>query len=98
MATTVTVMRVDLTLWGAASLKEKRSVLRPLLERSRRRFGVSAAEVEAQDDWGRAVLAFAAVSSSAQVGHATCQQVLRFIEGSADGAEVAGVETETLYL
>ena len=51
------------------SLKEKRSVLRPILEGCRRRFAVAAAEVDHQDLWQRAELGMAAVSSIA-LGHA----------------------------
>lgn len=41
----VGVLRLELTLHGAASLKEKRSRLRRILARCRNRFPVSAAEV-----------------------------------------------------
>ena len=58
---------VDLRLPEVHSLKEKRGVIRPIVEGARHRFGVAAAEVEAQDRWQRAGLGFAAVSSSA--GH-----------------------------
>ncbi len=60
---------VDLHLPAVHSLKEKRAVIKPIVEGARRRFAVAAAEVDAQDRWQRAGLGFAAVSSSAgQVG------------------------------
>jgi uncharacterized protein YlxP (DUF503 family) len=49
------------------SLKEKRAVIRPILDGWRRRFQVSSAEVGAQDSWQRADLAVAVVGAS--VGH-----------------------------
>jgi hypothetical protein len=58
------------------SLKEKRAVLRPILEGSRRRYAVAAAEVDHQDRWQRATLGMATVSGSA----AHAQQVLDAVE------------------
>jgi uncharacterized protein YlxP (DUF503 family) len=60
----VLAMQVDLRIPHSGSLKDKRQVVKGLLEGSRRRFGVSAAEVGAQDSWQRAILGFAVVASS----------------------------------
>jgi uncharacterized protein YlxP (DUF503 family) len=49
------------------SLKEKRAVVKPILEGARRRYQVAAAEVGAHDKWQRAVLGFATVGPDA--GH-----------------------------
>jgi len=70
---------VDLRLPEAHSLKDKRSVTKTLLEGSRRRFQVAAAEIDHQDEWQRAELGFTAISSSA--GHTTevIDQVERFV-------------------
>lgn len=65
----VGVLRAELTLGGSRSLKDKRRVIQSLLDRARREFRVAAAEVEAQESWGRAVLGFACVSSEG--GHAS---------------------------
>lgn len=62
----VAALRVDLRIGHARSLKDKRQVIRSMLDGARRRFGVSASEVGAQDSWQRAVLGFAVVASSAR--------------------------------
>lgn len=62
-------LSVDLHLARVHSLKEKRSVIRPILDGSRQRFAVAAAEVGHQDCWQRAELGIAAVAGTA--GHAT---------------------------
>jgi uncharacterized protein len=72
----VAALIVDVHLPEVHSLKEKRAVLRPILDGSRHRFSVAAAEVGHQDRWQRATLAMAVVSAS--VGHA--QQVLDQVE------------------
>ncbi len=69
-------LMLELHLPAVHSLKEKRAVLRPILEGARRRYAVAAAEVDHQDLWQRATLGLAAVSGSA--GHA--QEVLDAVE------------------
>ena len=65
----VLVYEVELHLGASHSLKDKRQVIKPILEGARRRFGVAAAETGFQDQWQRSRLGFAVVGSSA--GHAT---------------------------
>ncbi|MEO7836585.1 MAG: DUF503 domain-containing protein [Acidimicrobiales bacterium] len=45
-------------------MKEKRAVVRPILEGARHRYRVAAAEVGHQDQWQRATLAMAAVAAT----------------------------------
>lgn len=72
-------MILDVHLPGCRSLKEKRSVLRPILERLQRRFGVSVAEVDHQNLWQRAGLGVAAVSGSSGVLSRLLDDVERFV-------------------
>lgn len=67
MAVHALVLTVDVRLPASQSLKDKRAVLRSLLDGCRRRFVVAAAETDHQNTWQRAELAFSAVSGSA--GH-----------------------------
>ena len=83
-------MILDVRLPGCRSLKEKRSVLRPLLERLQRRFAVSVAEVDHQDLWQRAGLGVAAVSGSGTVLAQLLDDVERFVWAQPD-AEVIDV-------
>jgi uncharacterized protein YlxP (DUF503 family) len=57
------VCTVELVIPASNSLKDKRQVIRSLLDGVRRRFNVSAAEVDQLDVWRRATLGFAAVSN-----------------------------------
>jgi uncharacterized protein len=72
-------LRVELHLPQSRSLKEKRAVLRPILEGSRNRFGVAAAEVGKQDRWQAAELAMAAVSSTPRHVSEVLDSVERFV-------------------
>jgi uncharacterized protein YlxP (DUF503 family) len=93
----VAVGRIRLDLPGASSLKEKRKVIKPLVQRLRDRFGVSAAEVGHLDVWHSAVVAVAAVGAEASELDSLMHDVMRFASRNADavvvdfGVEVLGV-------
>jgi uncharacterized protein YlxP (DUF503 family) len=75
----VLAMEVELRIEGARSLKDKRQVVKHLVEGARHRFAVSAAEVDRQDVWQRAVLGFAVVTSSARLADEVMDDVDRFV-------------------
>ncbi|MCA9826545.1 MAG: DUF503 domain-containing protein [Dehalococcoidia bacterium] len=81
----------------AESLKEKRSIIRPLVERTRARFNASVAEVGANDDAGSAILAVAVVSNDARHADSQLQAILAAIEDWSHDAVLSGVETEILH-
>ena len=61
------------------SLKEKRAVIRPILDGARNRYRVASAEVGAHDVWQRAVLGVSTVGAT--VGHVEeiLDEVERFV-------------------
>lgn len=84
-------MEVDLRIVDAHSLKDKRQVVQSIVETTRRRFGISSAEVGAQDSWQRARLGFAVVASSARQAEHVLDDVDRFI-WRQPGVEVVSAE------
>jgi hypothetical protein len=75
----IAVLRVELHIPYAHSLKEKRMVLRRVKDRLQK-FNVAVAEVEHQDVWQRAGLGIVAVST-------TDQHVERELAAAADEIE-----------
>ena len=69
----------DLHIPGCQSLKERRSVLRPLLSDLARRFGVSVAETGHTDLWQRAEVGMAVVSGQPGQCRSLADDVDRFI-------------------
>lgn len=65
----------------AQSLKQKRSALRKVLERTKNRFTISVAETGLQDKWQLARLGFAIVSNDRSHVQSMIDKVLMFIEG-----------------
>ncbi|MBF0427659.1 MAG: DUF503 domain-containing protein [Magnetococcales bacterium] len=84
----VGVLEVHLELPGVHSLKEKRSVIKGLLEKIQHRFQVAAAEVEEMDRTDGAGLGFAAVGNEVGVLQSRLQKVVSFIDTSGQGVLV----------
>ena len=96
--TTVSVV-LTLHIPEARSLKDKRSVVRSLVERLRHRLNVTAAEVGLQDDRRRAQVGFAVVSGSASAARRVAEEALRFAERELIGrAEIVDVARDEQVL
>src|SRR5439155_26798047 len=87
----VGVLRLTLYIHGAASLKDKRQVLRKVVDRLRARFNVSVAEVGDNDVWQRAVIGIAAVAND----HSFVNEVLdKCARDAGNIAEIINREME----
>jgi uncharacterized protein len=82
VATYVAVLHLELSMPWVRSLKEKRALVAPLVERLRHRFPVSVARVAGLDDHAWARLAVAAVGSDAATLERVMARVERFVAGS----------------
>lgn len=91
----VGVLQLDLHIHQARTLKEKRSVLKSMLEGLRRQFDVSAAEVEHQDLYQRALIGLAVVSNSQPHANGVLNAALNWVE-SNPRVSVLDVEMEFL--
>jgi uncharacterized protein YlxP (DUF503 family) len=83
----VLAARFELRLPGCRSLKDKRSRLRPVIDRVRHRHHTSVAETDRQDQVERAVIEVAVVAP----GPARAEEIMDGLERlvwSADGIEV----------
>lgn len=76
------LLTLELSIPEANSLKDKRSVLKSMLEGMRHRFNVSAAEVEQMDIWRRATVGVACVSNSHQFTDQVLNKVLDWVESN----------------
>ena len=86
--------RVVLHLPAAHSLKDKRHVIKSALARIHNQFNVSAAEVEDQELWQRAVLGIAVVSNDTQHANEVLSRVVNFISSSNHEAEMTDYEID----
>ena len=79
---TVGLLVLELEIFGAQSLKEKRFILKSLLDRLPNQLNVAVAETRHQDLWQRAEVAIVTVASSRAVVEATLAKVDRSVERS----------------
>ena len=87
--------RITLVLPGNDSLKGKRSVVRPILDRVRHKFNVAAAEVGTMDVLQTATLGFAVVSNERAHAQSMIDTVSSFVERQGL-AIVTGRSTEII--
>jgi uncharacterized protein YlxP (DUF503 family) len=77
----VGALELDILLGDVASLKQKRSLVRPLVAELRRRFAVSASEAGHLDLHRRALLGVALVSADATHLHEVLDACERLVAG-----------------
>ncbi len=84
---------IELLIPAAGSLKDKRQVLRSVLERIRSRCGAAVAETGHQDTWQRATVEAALVGSSRAVLAKQVELLRRIVDDNGE-AEVAAFNVE----
>src|SRR6478736_6704188 len=89
----VGILRLTLLIGGARSLKDKRQVVRKVLDRTRARFNVACSEVGDNELWQRAQLGFVAVANDHAFVSEVLEKVTRDVESLAV-AEIANRELE----
>ncbi|MAI81168.1 MAG: cytoplasmic protein [Deltaproteobacteria bacterium] len=86
---------LEIRVHGSHSLKQKRGVIRSIVQRLRNRHNVSVAEVGGQGTWQRAVIGLAAVGQDALMVRKRLEAALSFVE-SLNLAEVMASDIEML--
>ena len=76
----VGIVRVELFVPGAQSLKDKRQVVRSIKERLRERMHASVAEVDHQELWQRAALGIAVVGADGGQVREMLQSARRLVD------------------
>lgn len=90
----VAALRVELHLPEAQSLKEKRRVLRPVLEGLKRLGSYSVAEVDHHDAWQRAALGIAIVAPDGKGLGMHIAKVRRYLDGLVEAEVLDVFQTE----
>lgn len=91
----VGLITLTLCIPNAASLKDKRQVVRSLIDRLRGKFNISAAEIDHLDAWQRAGIGIAIVSNDLPFIDGVLNAVEEFVE-SEPRCSIIHVERETL--
>ncbi len=88
-------LRITLHLAEGSSLKDKRQVIKSLIDTTRRKFNVAIAEVDDLDLRRRATIGIAVVSNDGAFANRVLDKVLDFIE-SNPAVDVGEVELEMI--
>jgi uncharacterized protein YlxP (DUF503 family) len=78
----VGLLKLDVHLPNAHTLKEKRSVLNSLKDQLRGRFNISVAEVDANETWQRATVGISTLGSSRAYTEGLLREVTAWIRAS----------------
>ena len=90
----VGVMTAQLYLHGVTSLKQKRSIVKSLIERLKSRFNISISEVDHQDSKASAVIGIALVTNETRFVNQQFDKIIDFMR--RDGRFTLGpIERET---
>jgi uncharacterized protein YlxP (DUF503 family) len=71
---------IEILIYEANSLKEKRHVVKSLIERIKSKFNASVAEVGYNELWNRSMLGIAVVSNNKKMCDASITRIISFID------------------
>ncbi len=80
---------IELDLPDVYSLKEKRSIIKPILKRLPRQFNVAVAEVDYQDRWNMTLIALVTVGNDARYLHGLLEKAVAWVERERPDAPLA---------
>lgn len=89
----VLLMRITLRASWVHSLKEKRMVIKSLMQRLKNKFNISVGEINEQDVHQILVIGIAGVCGTSAQVDSTMESIITFIEENTD-AEIIRIENE----
>ena len=75
---TVGIARLTFLLYEGQSLKDKRSIVKSIVEKTRHRFNVSVAEVAEQDKLQKAAIGVAVIGNDGRVLNSVLDRIIDF--------------------
>ncbi|MFL5760208.1 MAG: DUF503 domain-containing protein [Thermomicrobiales bacterium] len=97
MAITIGIARITLYLDESFSLKDKRHVIRSIIQRVRNKFNVSIAEVGDLNDMRVASIVAVCVSNSSPHVDEMLARVISFIERNVEVGVLGEIDTELIH-
>jgi len=91
----VGILSIEISLGDIFSLKDKRQIVKSIIQKTKNRYNVSIAEVDRLDDKRRAVIGLACVSNSSNHVNQQLDHILNFFESDGRFA-VENVSKEIL--
>ena len=89
----VLIMKITLRASWVHSLKEKRMVVKSIVQKLRNKFNISAAEAASQDIYQTIVIGIAGICGDSAHSDSTREHIITFIENNTD-AEITNIEKD----
>lgn len=89
----ILLLKVTLRASWVHSLKEKRMIVKSIIQKLKNKFNISVGEVDEQDIHQTIVIGISAVCGSSAQVDSTMENVITFIEENTD-AEIINIENE----
>jgi uncharacterized protein len=86
---------IELIIYNANSLKEKRHVIKSIIERLKNRFNISICEVGEHDKWQKSIIGLCTLSNSSKLVNETIDKIIGFMDND-DRIEIINIQRETL--
>lgn len=90
------ICSLEIFIYDVNSLKEKRSVIKSLINKSKNKFNISIAEVGDNDKWNRSIIGFSCVSNDTKLIDKVIESEIKFILGNFP-VEILNTNREILY-
>lgn len=78
----ITSLKVELFLKESQSLKDKRRVVKSLIERIKNKYNVSISQIDKNDSFKKSIIGIVTVSNDARFNDQQLKEVLNFIESN----------------
>lgn len=89
------VCTCEIFIYECNSLKEKRAVIKSIINKSKNRFNISIAEVGENDKWQKSIIGFSTISNDIKIVDETIEKVIRFFESYTE-IEIIKINREIL--
>ncbi len=90
------VLKLSLYSGEPQSLKDKRRIVKSLIERLKNKFNVSVAETGSLDSWNHCELGAVCISNEASHADSMLSSIVNYVE--SDGwLEITGISTELIH-
>ena len=73
---------IEILIYESNSLKEKRHVIKSIIERMKLKFNVSVAEVGFNDLWNKSMIGVSVVSNNKKICESTIDKIVNFIDNN----------------
>jgi uncharacterized protein YlxP (DUF503 family) len=88
-------MKITLRACWVHSLKEKRMIVKSIIQKLKNKFNISVSEIADMDIHQRIVIGITGVCANSSQEDSTMENIINFVENSTD-AEIINIEKEDL--